>query len=241
MCARTFQGQTYGRLWTRVSEWSGTKRFGPGHPKNLSGMREAKPVKPILFAEVAGLFEADPAVRITVFKKETPSIVEVVSSIVENGMEPRPSVVQYLGQSGVNKKGAVAHKLTNIMYSIWLMACGGGIDLHHSAVAEHVARRFLQSQMAKVRSPQNPDFDTLGMYMELAGASGGVIGAPRLTAEMAERMKSQASIAKQMRPSREEEQAAAKRQKNDDDGAEGKKEKEKEKASAKAKGKGTEK
>ena len=202
-------------------------------------MREAKPGKPILFGEVAGFFDPDPPVRITVFKKGTPSIVEVVSSIIESGMEPRPFIVQYLNQSGVNMKGAVAHELTNVMYSLWLMACSDGIDLHHSAAAEHMARRFLQSQMAIVRNPRNPDFDTLEMYMEHTRASG-LIAAPRFEAEMAERMKSQAFVLKQMRLSRDEEQAAAKRQKNEEDGGKGKKEKEKEKAKAKAKGKGPE-
>ena len=49
------------------------------------------------------------------------------------------------------------------------------------------------------RNPRSPDFESLDLYMEHTKAASGLIAAPKFEAELADRMKKQVFIMKQMR------------------------------------------
>jgi hypothetical protein len=136
-----------------------------------------------------------------------PAIREVVSGIVQSGLEPQSYHSHWTTTSGISPASGIAREHGFLLTLLWMMACYDQYDLFNSAVAEAMGRRILMIQRATKRSPKNPDFSGLECFLlHQLDPSAGIVAAD-FDKYIAELQKVESNNMKQARLSREEQEA----------------------------------
>ena len=189
--------------------WLRQKREGAGRDRRL--LKAAPPSSGrLLFRTASDSFDASAVADASVFEGPA-SINEVVKAISSSGVEPAGYLSQWLTSSGVPPRSGTAVEMQVLVYTIWSMAVVDRLDLGHLASAEHLARRFLQIQRAVKKSPKQPDYSGLDVYMRHMSEITPTAYAPHFDKFIAGTMKDEAVTMKSHRMNLEETDAVEKR------------------------------
>jgi hypothetical protein len=191
--------------WTAVEyiapdareEWLSLKRTGLAKHLPLLGLDRPKSGRLTFAAAVEAI--TDPETGPMKDKKVitgTVAIRELLTAILQSGLEPPAWFQAFLISTGLHAKAGVAIELQYIVYAIWAMLCVDSLNLPHLVSAEHLARRALQIQKAVRINPKSPDFATLSNYMRHAEAASGVAYVPEFEKFQTELSKSEALVMK---------------------------------------------
>ena len=191
--------------------WLVEKRSGAGRDPRLSASPPALSVQeiPLLRTVLSNCSKARDPNRM--IYQGPSSTDEVLGAILRSGLEPQGFMSQFLQTSGAAPKAATTVELGHLMHGLWMAVCVDRLDPYENTFVEHLSRRILQIQKAIRRSPRGPDFDGLNEYMRHSSDQHGEIAAPAFDAFVAEKQKTQATIMKQQRLQREEDDHANKR------------------------------
>ena len=120
---------------------------------------------------------------------------------------------EWLRLSGVGENTAIAHNHRTLLEALRLGAVYDQLNLPNSAMAEQIARRIVQDELAVERNPRHPDYG--GLETVLGGPVGekGKASTPSFSKWLSDRQHSEAHIMKQARLLREERGSEERRQK----------------------------
>ena len=106
---------------------------------------------------------------------------------------------EWLRNSGVGRKSSAAHVHRGLMEALRLMICFDQLDPSALAVAEHICRWAIQTELAVERCPTAPDYTGLDIISGSSLLPDGRANATRFTEFLSQRLKDRASIWKQER------------------------------------------
>ena len=132
------------------------------------------------------------------------ALEELVTGLVQSGLEPSAYVDHFLNVSGLNIKNGLAVELRWLVFGLHLMATQDRLNLPRITTSEHFARRILQIQKATRRNPKAPDFTGLEAYTAHLGGGAAPMRTPTFDKFVMEEQKSAAFLLKQARLLREE-------------------------------------
>ena len=202
-------------LRTDVGAWLVEKRSGAGRdPRLIPNAALAADGSRPLFRQVCVNFAKTVEPNRSFFEGPSTTL-ELTKAIAASGHEPQAFISQWISSSGANPKSSVVIEFSNIIHCLWMLSCIDGLDIHQLAGAEHLSRRAFQIQKAIKKSPQNPDFVGLEPFMKHTTEATGVAASPSFDRHVAETLKAEAQVMKQMRLSREETEADSKRKRED--------------------------
>ena len=113
-------------------------------------------------------------------------------------------------QSSVPPNSAVAHDHKILLEALRLGVVYDQLNLANSAMAEQIARRLVQHEMACERDGRHPDYTGLGEILSGVVSDRGRLAMPLFTKWLADRQSTKAQTLKQARLLREEKRSLAK-------------------------------
>mgnify|MGYP000311685877 CR=1 FL=1 len=121
--------------------------------------------------------------------------------------EPMTFMLNFLDGAGLSPQSSLGRRLCYDMYALYLLRCVDMLDCSQPNTAEHLSRVILQGQKAARKNPKSPDFTGLVHYTRHCDAATGEVRAPESDKWIAEQNKADGFYLKQMRLSKEEEEA----------------------------------
>ena len=199
------------------SEWLLDKHRGAGRDYRLNEGRVDLPgASSLLFREVHRTLK-EPDSSQPAFFSGPSAVMEVAGAITSSGLEPQAFHQNWVQQSGVGPRSSVSMEHSHLMTILWLMGSVDLLNLPACQSCEFLCRRMLMIQTAVGRSPKQPDFDGLDIFIAHKMDPRGGVLASGFHKFVAEHQKSEAMIAKAQRMQREEVEADRKRRNNPKD------------------------
>lgn len=200
-------------------EWLDDKRAGAGRDGRLAPATRVNGEMSTTTKEIfPSLSASTPRPGTWPFGDAPDSMPEYLEGVISSGLELMAYSNHWCGQSGIALKGGLAIEFKLLNTVLHYMICVDQVNVRNLAAAELVTRRLLMIQRAVRRNPKAPDFEGLEFYlMHKYDESGGIV-AKKLDQHIAEQQRVQATIDKQSRLFREEQEAAGKRKKDKEKG-----------------------
>lgn len=195
--------------------WTNLERVSPSHldawrrKKHESADRDSRLLgssgqeDPVPFREAVAQFEKVAAPP-TCFEGSS-AVTQLCSGLTAGELEPPAYINQFIQNSGLGPRTALAAELRCHVRTLHLLASTDRLNLPRIAGAEHVARRVLQMMKMVWKSPRAPDYDGLDAYLSHLSDGEAEIRSMNSDTVVQESRTAEASSSTQRQPPREDE------------------------------------